>query len=460
MLINHFFIIPLLFFKLGLFSLGSERVPSAFDSPTLIYEMMKNQRISQEIKAEKTYPEIQVLEFSLQNGMKVCLKPTTFEENEVLVRVEAVGGFACLNENQRASAELAPKIAWESGLGKLSIDQLSIILYEHSIDLSMSVTPYRRSVSGSASVDEMEKFFELIHMLFTKSNFTLQAFNDVLHKAKVKSSLSSLERETDLFALKPLTIKDLEKADFATSKKFFEHCFADPSEFTCVIVGSFRSERMKELITRYLASIPKNGDGLPKKNQIFPEFPKAMTAKIKHLSNKKDSVTKLTIPLNIKLDEQKKEKVDLACQVIKVGLERVFSENERDLQGINVRHEIPFHPFLENSWITIEYNSSPSKVNQIAQVILRELKNLQLQGPLVQDFERAQELMATRECYWLKDNEYWLTALSDLYLSEWNPTTILSGGNPKMALEEMKNIVAICFDLDECSIVTAEPPSR
>ena len=178
----------------------------------------------------KEFRDLGVRELTLDNGMKVVLKHTEYADDEVSVKMTASGGFALLHEDDRASAELAATIAWESGLGGYCCDKLTVLMYENTVDLSVRVLPFSRVIEASAMNEGVDTLFEVVNLLFTHSHFEKKAFYHVLKKAKG----SILKRPSDhelafediyrglntenYHALKPLSIQDLEKIDFIKSR--------------------------------------------------------------------------------------------------------------------------------------------------------------------------------------------------------------------------------------------------
>src|ERR1700733_2308879 len=124
------------------------------------------------------------LELRLENGIEVILKANASEPNEVMLSATAVGGYASFPKELRASAELAPAIAWESGFSNVTPDQLSAYLYRHSIEINITNEPFRRLIQATTIRDELSNLLKLLKRYFTESQFHLTSYDTVKRLTK------------------------------------------------------------------------------------------------------------------------------------------------------------------------------------------------------------------------------------------------------------------------------------
>ena len=241
---------------------------------------------------EVQYPSIKTVELCLQNGMKVILKPTNFERNEVYYRLVASGGYSTLPSSQYAAGKLATESGMESGIGDLTADQLSTHLYEHSIEFIPQILPFSRSIEGSVVKSEIESLFELINKFFTKHKLSQEAFNIVLSQEKtkiLKHSVSSPEVTIEeamcslntphLTIAKTLTISDLENAQYTTAVQLFDDAFSNPADFILIIIGDFEVEKVKHDLIKWLGiiNVSKQNEKFVSLQSFIQPFPKGIT---------------------------------------------------------------------------------------------------------------------------------------------------------------------------------------
>lgn len=373
--------------------------------------------------ATKEYPELHITELALKNGMKVILKNTD-DDSETCVRLAALGGYASVNSKDRASAELASQLVMESGIGDLCADKLSAYLYDHSIEFNLKIEPHTRSIDASLPEEGLEELFILIHDTFTAPKFSSEAFVAVLAKTHHKLLGKNTESSFDFIPsknLSSLSVKDLDQANFAKASQFFKEAFSNPAEFVCIIAGDLNNERIKELSSQYLASIPATKTSyrliLPKYDQV----PKAPVSRIQNLPQSHDSLIRLAIPLQITLDQTKQEHLELICQITETRLRNKVKKHTHDVKGVDIWYELPLYPSLDHPWMTIQFYVDNSQLQQTLDLVEEELKNIYQKGFLFEELKLALKLKKQSLQLWEHDNEYWIALLGNQYLWGWNP---------------------------------------
>lgn len=422
------------------------------------------------IDAIQKIPELNIVVFHLHNGMKVCVKSTDFDD-EVSLRLSALGGFSFLPSSERASGELAPEIAFRSGLGDFRFDQLNVHLYEHSVEFNSTIQPFCRVIEGTSFPEELETLFNLVHWQFTKHKFSDKPFQQVLrnNKEKLKQRYKDNSRSFEdtymsfnmqnYFPLRPLTSKDIDKVDFQTARSFYDNCFGDPSNFVCVIVGQCKMEKVRALIAKYLASIP------PRKDLEIPQLPrlpilsKGVKTKIVRKYNREQSITRLTFPINEIITEKNIDVIEAVAKLMRMRLQNEIIERTKGPIEINVALEFPLYPSLELPWLRIEYISDPKLVTPIGQMILSEVKRMQRDRVTAAEIAFLRKNFQENDRLWQKDNNYWVMILSNYLLWDWDPRGIKEKHESESCFdpEIMKVILRNYISLDNYTIVSGQP---
>ncbi len=379
------------------------------------------------------YPDLQMTELTLSNGMKVVLKYTD-DDSEISVRLAALGGYASVNSGERASGELAASIVIDSGIGDLCADKLSAYLYDHSIEFNLKIEPFMRGIDASLPEESLEAFFDLINQTFVAPKFCSKAFITSLEKKRSelarKGEESSINDILNLVstqeqqALKPLKAADLDKADLEKAKQFFLSAFSNPADFVCVIAGDINIEKVKKLSVQYFSSIPaRNTDQkflLPSYNQA----PKVIATRTQNLPYSKESLVRLAFPLQIKLDHIQLEQLELVCQIVEGRLRNIVKSHTYDAKGVDVWYELPLYPSLEHPWLTIQFHVENNHIQPTIDLVFEELKKMCRKGPSFEEIKLAAKIKRQSLQLWEHDNDYWIVLLSNHYLWGWNPEII------------------------------------
>lgn len=418
----------------------------------------------------KYYKEIGVTEWILKNGMKVVLKPSNFEEDEIVFHLSAKGGFSELKSSQRGSGELAASIAWESGVGDLTSDQIFALLYEHSIEFTPKITAFGRSIEGSSNEEGLETLLQLTHLYFTQPKFNQEAFHTVINYTK--ENIRNIAQDIDstfknafirvnaksLDALRPLNLKDIQKADFGISKQFFEQSFTNPADFVCVIVGNFNIDKINLLVKKYLASIPQSKKAMNPTKAIPAFFPKGIIEKKEVHNRLSENLTRITIPLQINLNEEVFHRLELFCHIVEGRLRRVAGKEKNTMHGIHVAYELPLYPYNEFPWLTIQFSGHANMMDKNAKAIIAELARLQKDGLADNEIMDVKIQQARNDNFWHKDNDFWALILSNYYLWNWNPSFILKNwSDPKLTSKVYYKDLITSFSLENYTAIHLLP---
>ena len=103
------------------------------------------------IAGEKTIDAIGVTEWTLSNGVRVIVRPTTYETDNVALLGTSPGGTATLADSDYAAARFADDVANVSGGGTLSAADVANALLGRTVEVHASIGETREAIHGSAS---------------------------------------------------------------------------------------------------------------------------------------------------------------------------------------------------------------------------------------------------------------------------------------------------------------------
>lgn len=371
--------------------------------------------------------EIGAYEFELPNGITVCLRPID-DSDDILIRGIAPGGFSVLPVTQRSSGKLAADIAWDSGFGPWSGNELGNKLLTDSIELDARVTPFSRSIDGMASPARIEELLQVIQQLYTAPHFDQSAMAAVKKRLSESVQLRHQDPEMlfedvirsvntgDLAVLHPVTAEDLRNIDFEVAKKFYLENFLSTDGLKFIIVGEFDVQTTVPLVAKYLGAIPKKsaaiGEELAPKISIPPGVNK------QELVSKKlqECLTRLTFQLDLNITESSWQQLEIAAQVIETRLRTRFQEVLGSTQGIDVAYEFPYYPHNSPAWLAIQFRCPNCKTDGLVALILAEFQRLRTDGPTQQELEKVRRQQEVNDEFWLQHKRYWLEQLSNYYL--------------------------------------------
>lgn len=398
-----------------------------------------------------TDPE--VTRATLKNGMRVWVKPTDFESEEVSIRLIAEGGFASLPEEQRYAGELAPAAVLESGFGDMDGDQLSALFYENSIEFSARVQPFSHLIEATLHSDSLEQALQICALYFTKQQMNEEGFKEVVKQTKeglvyhleegrsVYEDAFRVLNTQDYSPIRPLKPKHLDTARFEVARDFLEASLADPSRFVCIVLGDFDAAKLMPLLEKTLGSIPKKDSKVPLAQVTLPNFPKEVIHKVVSFYGRPDSIGRITFPLNQALEESHAHAMDIGVQALELRLRQVMQDRfEGSHCCVNVTYELPLYPLQGSPWIVVQYRSEPRKTAQVKDVLVTAFKQYQENGPTPGEVEKVEAKIHRNQEYWLTDNDYWLGVMTNFAIWNWDPKGIVAAEETAPTAEKVKQV--------------------
>jgi zinc protease len=384
----------------------------------LIAQMPKAGTIVSETKNDK----VGVTMLTLSNGVKVVLKPTDFKNDQVIFSSFAKGGSSLASNDDFVSADNANLIA-QSGVGDYNPTQLSKYLAGKSVGAGAYITDLYQGFSGSSSPKDLETAFQLIYAYATNPRKDAEIFNKNVSDMKVitankSSNPSSVYADTVQAVMAnynkrgmPTTLADLDKISLDKAFAFYKDRFADNSGQTFVFVGNFDVEKIKPLITTYLASLPslnKNENFVD--NGINP--PKGKVSK----TVKKGLEDKATVQLIFHDDYVYNAENNVMLDALKASLDIKITERLREKEsGVyspGVSLSLEKYP-TAHYYFTISFNCAKANIDKLVNAALEEVNAFRQNGVTAEDLQKFKSEELRQQELSLRDNGYWLNYLSN-----------------------------------------------
>jgi len=373
--------------------------------------------------------------WTLSNGAKVVVKPTTFKDDEILISGFAPGGSSVIDSKYvpeiKVMGKMLESILGESalsagGLGKFSKTDLKKVLSGKNVSMDFSLDNYNEEISGKSNVKDLETAMQLLYLNFTEvrkdsiayasfaartkgilSNFgsnPMVAFSD--------SIMSSMYNNNSRGRF--ISAKDMETANYETMLKLYKQSFANAGNFVFTIVGNVKSDELKTLVEQYIASLPStsgkstfNAKVMPARKGTFNnnfvrtlEIPKATTAVI--YSGK----------LNYTL--QNKIQLDALKQILDIILTDKIREKLGGTYGVRVAAEQEKTP--EDGFnIQLMFDTDPDRRVELVNAINGVIGDIQKVGPSDVNVQKAKEFTNKQHADDLKKNEYVQNVLNNQY---------------------------------------------
>jgi zinc protease len=332
-----------------------------------------------------------VTEWTLSNGVRVVLDPTTFKQDEILFRAFSPGGTSLASDQDFVAAETATQVVGQGGLGSLTTIDLSKKLAGKAAFVRADIGDMFEGLSGRALRRDLETMFQLIYLTFTQPRADAEAFR--VMTGQLTAGLANREAQPDTvfedtltaaltqnhMRAQPMTPGLVSQMSLDKSMAFYKDRFADASDFTFVLVGSFDLPTIKPLVERYLGSLPSlHRKEAGKDVGIRP--PGGVVEK---------QVTKGTAPKSqvgvvftgaFQNNQRNRVIVRALSNTLAGNLQRVLREDLGGTYGVSVSPDFTKRP-TEDYLLTIMFACDPARTQDLIKALFDVVDEFRTNGP-------------------------------------------------------------------------------
>lgn len=408
---------------------------TAYEDQVSDLPLLASQPVKGTVKASKEIEGIGTKELILSNGVKVLLKPTTFKNDQILISAFSPGGTSLYSDADYMSASNAASFVNGSGLGQLNTIELRKYLTGKNVSITPYISERAEGLSGSSDKEGLKTAFEMIYGYFTEPRLDKDIFD-----AGIARTLSSMENREDdpSFVFSQAIQKTLYKGNIRRSfptpelvksmnqqraLEIYKDRFADASDFTFTIVGSFTEEEIKPYLEQYLAALPNKARKESAKDLGIKEPAKGE----KVVVNKgKEQKAQVSLRYSGDYDYSETENLNFNAleTILSIKLLERLREDESGVYGTGARGSFSKYPSGRYSF-SIGFGTSVDKYQSLIASAIDEVNKIKKDGPLQSDLEKFVIEEKRQLELQLKENGFWMGQISSALQNNEDPTYVL-----------------------------------
>ena len=377
------------------------------------------------IISERTY-KYGYTEFTLSNGLKVYVRPTNFEPDEVNLKLFSLGGKNIYPDSEMPNLTYLMAGATIGGVAQYNDLTLEKMLAGKTATVTPFIDNDTRGMAGTSNVKDTKTLLELVYLYFTQPRKDPQAFknlmeqqqefltnahvnpmlayNDTLHKvAYATNRMASMNKE------------QLKRVNYNRIMHIYKELFANAANFKLILTGNININKLRPLLCQYIATLPSNNT----KETIGTYEPELVDGKKTYIFHKKQTTPTAITTIVIKGKMEYNNRNELLMDAIGQLLRIVYTEKVREDKGgtysVQASGDLQHHP-NDEALLRIAFQTDPQKYNDLIPIVYKELEKMAIEGPSQQDLDKvkAYELKVYNQV--LRMNNYWEYVLyTDLY---------------------------------------------
>ena len=377
-----------------------------------------------------TYNEtLGVTEWTLSNGVRVMVKPTTFKQDEIRFYAYSQGGRSLVATADLPSALLATDVVELGGLGDMSATDLQKALTGKRASVSPSINAYSETMNGSSTIKDLKTLLQLNYLYFTAPRRDEESFQTLM--SILESQLANRDKNpkvawSDSIQMMASNYSDrtiilnkdlLSKVSLDKALEVYKARFANPADFTFFFVGNVdpNDAAFKELVCVWLGGL-----------KTSKKLEKAADDKVRVIAG--DTTNYFVRDMEIKTASNRiqytsyKMPYTLANNLNMEMIGRILStrylesirEREGGSYGVGCagwmnQHPVPF------AQLVMQFDTDPEKQKKLMGIIHEEVMTIVNEGPLAKDLQKEKESMLKDFEEDLEKNGYWVDVLNTYY---------------------------------------------
>ena len=376
-----------------------------------------------------TYNEtLGVTEWTLSNGVRVIVKPTTFKQDEILFQGVSKGGTSLVATEDLPSSMLASTIVDFSGLADMSLTDLQKALTGKNVSHSASINNNTEVVSGSSTVKDLETLLQINYLSFTAPRRDEEAYQTLM--SVLNSQLANRDKNpkvafSDSIQMMAndhssrIVLQDLawlEKVNLDKALEVYKARFANPADFVFTFVGNVEpaDKVFQKMVCTWLGGLKtsKKKESVRDNGVRAPEginknyFTRPM--EIKTASNR-IQYTSYDMPYTLANDLN----MEMIGRILSTRYLESIREREGGSYGVGCWGTMEIVP-VPCARLIMQFDTDPEKQEKLMSIIHEEVMTIVENGPLAKDLQKEKESMLKDFQEDLEKNGYWRQVL-DIY---------------------------------------------
>jgi zinc protease len=371
--------------------------------------------------SSRVLPDVGVTEWKLSNGVRVLLKPTDYQRDEVLVAGRSPGGTSLLPDSDYVAGLTAAAVAQAGGLGALSATELRKRLAGTVAGVGADIQQDYEGISGASSVSDLETFFQLVYLKFTAPRLDSAAVE--AYRTQARSSISDRAASPEfVFAdslrstltqhnprTRLLTAAMLDSMDFHRSLEIYRDRFSDAGDFTFYITGSFDLDSIRPLVLRYIGGLPSDGR-VESSRDTGNGPPRGILHRTVHRGMEPKALTQIVFTGPLDFGRERLLELGALSDVLRLRLRESLREDRSGTYGVQVSaggtgDGIPRYQ------VSIGFGSDPQRVEELTRVVFAEIDRLKRVGPTADEVRKVREMELRGREIEMRSNHFWTTQM-------------------------------------------------
>ncbi len=381
------------------------------------------------VKSTVVDEKLGTTEWTLKNGIKVVVKPTTLKADEVILNAKANGGLSLVEDNEFFMGALTPSLASMSGVGKFSSTDLRKQLSGKSVALQPHVEKYISAMSGFASPRDFETLMQLLYLQFTQPRFDENDYNTMMTmmRSQLENAASNPDYKMEMvfsdFAYggnarrQTISVDHLNDFSFEGMQRVYNKLYPAANDFVFTIVGNVDLETIRPLVEKYIGSLPivKKLTMEAREDNAYP-----VAGTRENIFTTEMKQPKVSVHYKYSGEMENTFKNKMALNFLNQALDSRYlisiREEKGGTYGVHVSSATEYQPTGRYT-LDIQFDTNEELADELRQIVVDEIEKIAAEGPKSEDIEKHREFMLKSWKSSMERNGSWMHYIEQKYFS-------------------------------------------
>jgi zinc protease len=373
------------------------------------------------VVSERTNATYGLVEWTLSNGVRVVVKPTDFNADQVLMTAFSPGGVSQVGDADALRASLAATVLDRGGVGDFSVIELQKKLTGKVASATAFIGDGSEGVSGRASPKDLETLLQLAWLRLTAPRADTAAHKALL--AQLEAVLKNKDANPQLVfqdtiqralagdhpRARSLSVDVLPELQLDTLLALYRQRFADLGDMAVVFVGNVDTAALRPLAEQWLASLPAGSRREAHRDVGPPQF-RGVLDKVVRKGIAPQSTSLILLAGDARWSPEEAHALEALADLLETRLLDRLREQLGGTYSVSVAGQMSRRP-REEWQVTVSFGSAPEQADAMFAAVRAELDSLRRVPPSAEEVERVREKQRRELEVAKRQNAWWLSAL-------------------------------------------------
>ncbi len=393
--------------------------------------------------------------WTLDNGIRVVVRPSDYKKEEVTFRLQVPGGKSLIAESDIPSVDDNMLMLYNNlaGVSHFPSTALSKMLTGKIVSESPFIEDEFHGITGQSAPKDFETLMQLVYLQVTEPRFVEEeiapAFaqmnavvpnlskqpNYILYDAYLKTAYGNNPRK------QLISMDMVSKMSVASLEQSYKNLFSSMAGACVYITGNVDLETIKPLVEQYIGSLPTVGEGSVYIDQNLQVVP----GKVENIFNAPMTTPKSSVLLIYSGDVEYNLENAITMQAFRYTLDLVYTETIREEEGatygVGTQGSVSAIP-QNRGEMFIQFDTDPTRAEDMIALAIKGVEDIVKNGPTEEQMVKIRENFLKNVSESRISNSYWSNNLRQYDLTGVDLDTEREAIINSLTSEKVKNFVS------------------